>query len=350
MSGMSTLAALNTLPAAPASYGAEQAVLRWSDQGVLLAGFARSRGLAAADWLAAARQTQSEMLSPRQLLALLQPLLQLGKDAPFVLGQLWLPGHYGLASQALQQADSAEQALERLAHYAGRLLPLMQPRPLIARGRLWLLLTDACGLPAAQRGALVDLHQSAISSFCNWRAGRRLPWSFHFNRTAPRDLATHAVMLGSALQFDCQADALSLPLDIARQDWAREGQPVELALAALQEGADPQALRRGWLALAMEATLGQLAHLAQQGPASQERLAQQLGLSLSSLKRQYAAHGTHWQAELDALRRLLALALLQWQGCSSAEVGALLGFVDASNFRRSLRRWTGLSAAALAVS
>ena len=217
----------------------------------------------------------------------------------------------------------------------------MQPRPLAARGRLWLLFTEACGLPAAQRGAIVDLHLSAVSSFCNWRAGRRLPWVFHFNRTAPRDLGMHAAMLGPELRFACQVDALSLPLAAAGTAWPLEpAQPgtdlADLAELALQDGLDAQALRRGWLACAQERVLEQLEAQA----VGQERLAQQLGVSLATLKRQYSQHGTHWQAELDRLRAMLALAL-QWQGRTPPEVAALLGFVDASNFRRSLRRWTG---------
>jgi AraC-like DNA-binding protein len=280
------------------------------------------------------------------LLALLRPLLGRGKDAPFVLGQLWLPGHYGLASQSLQQSTDAEQAIDRLSRYAGRLLPLLQPRPLIARDRLWLVFGDACGLPAAQRGPIVDLHLSAVSSYCNWRAGRRLPWVFHFSRTAPRDLATHAVMLGPELRFDCQVDGLSLPLPAAREPWPRDAaqRGAELAEAALLDGADPQALRRGWLAFTQELMLRQLI----ERNVGQDRLAQQLGISLATLKRQYAMHGTHWQAELDGLRTVLSVALLQLQRCTPAQVAELLGFVDPSNFRRSLRRWTGLSAAALA--
>lgn len=338
------LLSLHTLPAAAGSYSREQAVLNWSDQGLLLAGFARSRGLSQQEWLASTGVRPGQALSCADLLALLAPLLGLGRDAPFVLGQLWLPGHYGLASQALQGSSNAWQAADRLGRYAGRLLPLMTLRPLRIGDRLWLVFTEACGLPAAQRAALMDLHLSAFAGYCNWRAARRLPWRACFNRTAPRELGTHAAMLTPELRFDCQVDALSLPLDIAEQLWPDDGRPV-LAEPLLSEGADPQALRRGWLACAQESML---AHLAE-GGASQERLARSLGISLATLKRQFAAHGSHWQAELDLLRTRLALGLLRDPAWSPAQVGSALGFVDASNFRRSLRRWTGTGPAALAA-
>lgn len=341
---MSTeLLALHSLPPAAGSFGREQAVLNWSDQGLLLAGFARSRGLAVDEWLAACHVRAGQTLSCADLLRLISPLLGLGRDAPFVLGQLWLPGHYGLASQALSGSTSVLQAAERLGRYCGRLLPLMTPRPLQLGDRLWLLFTESCGLPAAQRAALVDLHLAAFVGFCNWRAGRRLPWVAHFNRTAPRDLGTHAAMLTPQLQFDCQVDALSLPLTLAQESWAVDERalPAEPLLA---DGLDAQALRRGWLACVQEAMLAQLAA----GGASQEALARQLGVSLATLKRQFAAHGTHWQAELDTLRARLALALLREPGWETARIGSALGFGHAGNFRRSLRRWTGLKETALA--
>lgn len=341
---MSTeLLALHKLPPAAGSFGREQAVLNWSDQGLLLAGFARSRGLAVDEWLAAGGVRAGQTLSCADLLRLISPLLGLGRDAAFLLGQLWLPGHYGLASQALSGSASVLQAAERLGRYSGRLLPLMTPRPLQLGDRLWLLFTESCGLPAAQRAALVDLHLAAFVGFCNWRAGRRLPWSAHFNRTAPRELGMHAAMLTPQLQFDCQVDALSLPLALAREPWAVDERAL-LAEPLLADGLDAQALRRGWLACVQEAMLAQLAA----GGASQEALARQLGISLATLKRQFAAHGTHWQAELDNLRARLALALLRGPGWETAQIGSALGFGHTGNFRRSLRRWTGLKEAALA--
>ncbi|MBN8506252.1 MAG: AraC family transcriptional regulator ligand-binding domain-containing protein [Burkholderiales bacterium] len=331
---------LHTLPPAGGYYTCEQRVLAWADQGLLLAGFARSRGLATADWLAGSGVQAGQALSCAELLRLLQPLLGLGRDAPFVLGQLWLPGHYGLASQALQSSGSLAEAAHILARLSGRLLPLMTLRPLRQGSRLWLVFTEACGLPAAQRAALVDLHLTALVGYGNWRAGRRLPWQICFNRTAPRELGMHATQLSPDLRFDCQVDALSLPLALAEQAWPADarGALAVQALPLLLDGADPQALCRGWLAGAQERMLAQLS---EPGGASQERLAQQFGISLATLKRQFAQHGTHWQAELDLLRTRLALALLREPGWSPARVGEALGFVDPSNFRRSLRRWTG---------
>ena len=127
-------------PPAP-HYELDQPCLAATDHAVLLAEFARSRGLAL--------PPLAGSISPRRLLELLAPLqAQGGPDAAFVIGRHWLPGHYGLASQALQEAPDLVEALRLLCAHAGRLTPLLTPRLLLDGEReLVLVWTEACGLP-----------------------------------------------------------------------------------------------------------------------------------------------------------------------------------------------------------
>jgi len=318
-------------------YQRDTAFIPWACQGALLAEFACSRGLERTDWLAQAEVRQGQALSPRQLLALLLPLQQGAKDSAFVIGQLSLPGHYGLASQALQQADNLLDALRILCRYAARLSPLLTPRLLVHERELVLYWTEACGAPTPQRAFLVDLHMSAVTAMAQWLGGRRLPWSYSFNRTRPADLSQHAVYLGRELRFDCQVDAMRLGLDEARRPWpGRAGRPDNLALQALGQGADPEAERRGLLAALYDHLLPQVADTP-----SLEQAAAVFEVSTATLKRHLARHGTHFQAEFDQLRAHVALCLLHLDGQANEAVARALGFYDAINFRRSFRRWTG---------
>ncbi|QPF76172.1 AraC family transcriptional regulator [Roseateles sp. DAIF2] len=328
-------AALPPGPAAP-HYELDQPCLAYADQAVLLAEFARSRGLAEA-----LPAETPPLISPRRLLALLAPLQERGgPDAAFVIGRHWLPGHYGLASQALQEAPDLVEVLRLLCALAGRLTPLLTPRLLLDERELILVWTEACGLPPGQRGFLVDLHMSAVAGLADWLGGQRLPWRFSFNRTAPRDLAQHAVHLGESLAFGCQADAMRLDLAWARRPWpTRAG---GRAAAALARGADPQAGRRGLLAALHDRLLPRL----DQAPTLDE-LAAGFGMSPATLKRRLAQHGTHYQAELDQLRALVALYLLRLRGQPNEAVAEALGFFDGANFRRFFKRWTGLRPSAL---
>lgn len=309
-------------------YEIDSPCLPAADHAALLAEFAHHRGVQLA-------RPDATLISPRDLLTLLAPLREAGADGAFVLGQLLLPGHYGLASQALLQAGSLVEGLRLLCRHSGRLTPLLTPRLVLDERELILVWTDACGLPAGLRGFVVDLHMSAVAGLCAWRGGRAPPWQFSFNRTAPRDLSQHAVHLGSDLHFGCQVDAMRLPCEWADMAWP--GTPG-LAATALARGADPQSLRRGLLAELGDQLLARIAE-----PPSLEPLAATSGTSPATFKRRLARHGTHYQAEVDRMRAHVALYLLGPCGHSRDAVAQALGYFDGANFRRSFKRWTGLA-------
>lgn len=336
------LAALRqALPArAATAYGADHAFIPWAYQGALLAEFARSRGIDAAEWLGRCGVVPGQALSARQLLSMLAALQPLAPDVGFVVGQLSLPGHYGLASQALQQAGDLRQALRVLCDWPARLSPLLTPRLVETADELLLVWTEACGAPPSLQPLLVDMQMSAVVAMAQWLGGgRALPWRFSFNRTRPRELSRHAAYLGPALHFGCQIDAMRLPLSAAVEPWpgAAAGRAA-MVLGALGQGADPQAAWRGQLAVLYDHLLAEVG-----GDPSLERSAQRFGISPATLKRQLAQLGTHHQAQLDQVRAHAALYLMLLRGQRGEAVARTLGFHDKSNFRRSFKRWTGMT-------
>lgn len=328
-----------SLPAGVAThFGADTAFIPWAYQGALLAEFAHSRGLAAQEWLAPLGITAGQLLTPRQLLTMLAALQTHARDVGFVLGQLSLPGHFGLASQALQQAGDLRQALQVLCAYAARLSPLLTPRLLETEEELLLIWTEACGAPAPLQPLLVDMQMSAVIAMAQWLGGRPLRCRLSFNRTRPRELSQHAAYLGTDLQFGCQVDAMRLPLAEALRPWPAAQRPAAMARNALAQGADPQALWRGQLAVLYDHLVSQLGE-----PATLEGSARRFQVSPATLKRQLAQLGTHYQAQLDQVRAHAALYLMSLQGQRGEAVARSLGFHDKSNFRRSFRRWTGMT-------
>lgn len=329
-------------PAPPYQLGSR--CLAWEHWPVLLLEFARSRGQDPAALQREAGLAANAQISPQQMLCLLgriQQALQ-SADTPFVLGSLSLPGHYGLPSHALAQATSLGEALQLLVAHAGRLSPLLTPRLLRHGDELILLWTEACGVPAAQRGFVVDMQMSAVTAMCQWLGAERLPWRYSFNRTRPRDLSQHAVFLGPQLQFDCQVDAMRLPLGLGSKTWPR-GVQMSMAAQALAQGAEPASRGRGLLAALYEYLLPRY-----QAPPTLDQAAAHFGVSPATLKRHLAQHGTHYQAQIDQVRTHVALYLLLLQGRSNEGVATQLGFHDRSNFRRSFKRWTGLVPSLLA--
>lgn len=276
-------------------------------------------------------------VSPRELLAwLADAARQDGPDTAFALGQQWLPGHDGALSHALMQAADAGQALALLVRWQTRLTPLLAPRLVLGPQQAVLYWTDPWGAPA-QRNFLVDLHMGAVAALCQWLGGERLPWTFCFNRPAPREAALHEVHLGPSLRWGCQLDAMLIPRAALERPWPRgQGPAAEAARQALAASAPdaPPAL--------LTALYDHLRDGIQQGP-TLEGTAQAFGISPATLKRQLARHGTHFQAELDQVRAHVALHLFHHEGWGNEAVARFLGFHDAANFRRSFRRWTGLN-------
>jgi AraC-like DNA-binding protein len=254
-------------------------------------------------------------------------------DTSFMLGQQMLPGHYGAVSHALLQARNLRQALAILCDFHTLLCPLLQPR-LREAGELHVLYwTDSFGAPS-QLPFLVEMHMTALAAMCRWLAGEVLPWRFCFNRARPRHVEQHEVHLGQALRFDCQIDAMLIESRWLDRPWPR-GNATAAALALRAAALEP---------VPAPSLLGALydyllAHI--RCAPTLERTAQQFGVSPATLKRHLARHGTHFQAELDQVRAHQAIYLFQAHGYDNDAVAAYLGFHDATNFRRSFKRWTG---------
>ena len=277
------------------------------------------------------------LVSPSQYLQLLSNTLRAldSPDTSFMLGQLMLPGHDGAASHALVQAPNLRVLLESLCRFHARLTPLLRPR-LETWGDVALLYwVDAQGAPSL-RPALVEMHMTALVALCRWLGGARLPWRFCFNRGAPRHVEQHQVHLGAELRFGCQLDAMLVDAAWLDRPWPRAS---EMASRLALQAADAEPPRTPGLPAALYDYL--LEHV-RESP-TLERSASDFGVSPATFKRQLLRHHTHFQGELDQVRTHVALWLFQVRRADNEDVARHLGFHDAANFRRSFKRWTGLT-------
>lgn len=337
--------------AAPLWYGSGTPLVPVLHQPALVFGHARELevpaarllqgcGLAEHDFAAGAARA-----TPQQWLRLLgNAQAEIGRpDTPFAIGRQLLPGHFGAASLALRDAGSLRQALALLRSHAPVLTPLLAPR-LVEEGELAVLLwLDAVGL-RSQRAFVVDMQMAALVSMTQWLAGASPPWTFCFNRGAPRQVEQHEAHLGSALRFGCHVDAMLLPRSWLDRPWPAALRPG--AAAAQQAGERAAALSAGPERSLLDALYDLLLDQVRPPPAL-EAAAAHFGFSPATFKRRLAAEGTHYQAELDRVRSHVALYLYQFRSSSNDEVARHLGFHDVPNFRRSFKRWMGVSPSGL---
>ncbi|KQX01496.1 AraC family transcriptional regulator [Massilia sp. Root418] len=301
-------------------------------------------------------------LAPQQYLQLLQNAARMldSADTAFMLGQQMLPGDCGAASAELLRAPSLRAALHILVEHGCLLSPLLCPRFRTEGGLAALYWTDSYGAPG-QLPFLAEMHMTALAAMCRWLSGERLPWRFCFNRTRPRHTEQHEVHLGTDLRFDCHLDAMLIDAAWLDRPWpaaqartqameqAMEqataqptGQPS--AQASAPAGAPPiTPAPSAWQSATpslLSALYDYLLARVRAAP-SLEQTAADFAVSPATLKRHLARHNTHFQAELDQVRTHVALYLFQTRRADNDAVAEHLGFHDATNFRRSFKRWTG---------
>lgn len=72
-----------------------------------------------------------------------------------------------------------------------------------------------------------------------------------------------------------------------------------------------------------------------------EQVSEQLGMSVSTLRRQLLDEGTSFQRLKDECRQAAAMQYLATSELTYTEIAGLLGFDEVSAFFRAFRRWTG---------
>lgn len=279
---------------------------------------------------------QELLISPAEylkMLANLQTALA-SPDTSFRLGELLLPGHFGNLSHALLQAGNLRQAIQILIAHQACLSPLLAPHLAMHGDTAVLYWTDACVTPV-QRTFVVEMMMAAVSGMSRWLSGERLPWQYSFNRTRPAHIEQYAVHLGTELRFNDYLDAMSLPGKCLDIPWPRgSSMAVSAALASVSETERSRSL--------LSSLYDFLSERVRVGP-TLEQASAEFGISPATFKRHLAAHGTHFQAELDQVRAHATLELIHTHGYVNEQIAAWLGFHDANNFRRSFKRWTGLT-------
>ena len=334
-------------------------------QPALLLDYARSQDIGGEQLLRGTGLTDDEppaahvLLAPQQYLQLLANVMRAlaSSDTSFLLGQQMLPGHYGALSHALLQAQNLRQALDILCAGHARLCPLLTPRwreegtqgsiqgcinggtqdgrGSTHGGMAVLYWTDSFGAPS-QLPALVEMHMTAVTAMCRWLGGERLPWRYCLNRSAPSHVEQHEAHLGSDLRFNCQFDAMLIDPVWLDRPWPRGNALASAAALQGVAGESPELVPS-----LLTALYDYLLDNIRLGP-TLEGSAAAFGVSPATFKRHLARHGSHFQAELDQVRAHVAIHLFQVRGYDNEAVAQYLGFHDATNFRRSFKRWTGL--------
>ncbi len=276
--------------------------------------------------------------------------LDLGDNAPV--------SAHGALGYAAVTAHRLREALETLARYAAIRNDALCWSYTPQAGGAVVRAVELADLGPG-RGFVVDTVLAAVlrvvaTAVGQWPASLRVdlpfaapPWREQYQRFAPVEMRFGQPVL--ALHFD--AAALALPcLGADAKAHAAACRDCEEALAEMAGASLAQRVASLLAGVQIGANIGANVGSPAGGYPQLADVAAQCGLSPRTLMRRLRADGTRYQHLLDAARKERALWFLQHTELPVEEIAGRLGYVDVSNFSRTVRRWFAATPGALRES
>jgi AraC-like DNA-binding protein len=250
---------------------------------------------------------------------------------------------HGALAQAVAASASLREALMLIARYLPQRVPALQLSLQARPPGLLLGMVATTMLGLAQRPviecALLMLERLlcglSLGDFSSARI--KLPWP------EPPLAGQYTRYFRSTLCFGADACGLWIPDALADAPLlSADPQLLVVARARCEQQRQALGAEREVLAELRR----RLAACDSQYP-SAVQMAATLQMSPRSFQRLLSAEGLRWRGLVDAARAERALTLLRETRLSVEQIAPRLGYADASNFSRCLRRWYGCSASEL---
>jgi AraC-like DNA-binding protein len=278
-------------------------------------------------------------LTAAQLDAIFSSALELSQDPTLGLrlGSKINITAQGIIGYALMTSTTVEDALNLLVRYNRALLPSL--RISLHRGDARAALrVEGSQLPRQLEQHYVELLYAAIAHNGRIFTGAQTSTTSLALDYSPRcDPQRYYDIFGPNVSFDQPLRALSFDKEALGY---RISTADPAALEIFRRECDRLIVRGGHGGTINERVQQVLLQSGSEFPTA-ARVAQQLNMSESTLQRRLTAEGWRYQQLLDRVRYTLADEYLTGTLLPVAEIAALLGFSDATNFRRSYRRWSG---------
>lgn len=249
----------------------------------------------------------------------------------------------GIFGYALLTSSTVDDALKLLVRYNRAILPSIDIELEDHAGTVSVLV-QATHLPIElERFYCEVLYAAMISSGRILLGNQTTQFMLELDYEPPYDRALYHEVFGTSVNFSSAHRALrfeegSLGLAISSAN------PV--AQDIFRRECDRLSSGSGTRGLVNERVQQVLLQTGSEFPTG-AAVARQLHMSESTLQRRLAKEGYRFQQVLDQVRYRLAEEYLRGTSLPVAEIASLLGFSDATNFRRSFRRWSNTTPSAL---
>ncbi len=260
------------------------------------------------------------------------------------------PATFGPLGHIAQTCKTFGDVIEVAMKFSGLLSNVGQFTLTRRPGSIDLAWTCLAGGPAIRReateyviGALVVMSRFLLAN------QNAFPLAVSFSHSPPEDAAqrrTYFTFFKCPVHFDQPASAITIPVSVLNTrmpygDTHLKGLLEQHAADLLRQRAEPTTL------------VDDVRHLVRSmlsdGAPSRETVAAQLGISSRSLHRKLELAGTHYGAELKAVRLALATELLRDDGIPVRDISERLGFSTQQAFLKWFKQLTGKTPGAFRI-
>jgi len=247
----------------------------------------------------------------------------------------------GILGYALMTSANVGDALKLLLRYNQAILPSMAVEIVTSQEGV-ILVGKAPQLPVQLERFYLDTLYSAVVNNVRILTGEaNVSMSLDLDYSAEGESELYASVFGSKVSFMSDKRGLMFSMEGLATTISSSN---PLAQNIFQRECDRITSADSQLGLVSE-RVKQLLISARLDFPSSASIAKKLYMSESTLQRRLAKEGCRFQELLDQVRYRLALEYLQGTHLPVTEVAVLLGYSSAANFRRSFKRWSGLTPA-----
>ena len=258
-------------------------------------------------------------------------------ELSFLLGARLYPGNHALLHQALINAPDLETGIALLLKYWQLLSPGLVPKVFYDDRHCYLYWLCLVNDEKVKR-FLIEANFSGLTSMIRWLAGKKLPWQFVVSYREALHLEQYHVHLNRNVRFNGCMDLMVISQEHLVSLWPRASattfqlskqQLEQVVLVEKDNDLINEVYDFLWRSLPQRKNLALTADY--------------LAMSPATLKRRLKNYHYTFQQLLDEVLIHKALYFFYAERLSNEEVAQRLNFHDVNNFRRSFKRWTGLT-------
>lgn len=268
------------------------------------------------------------------------------QELKFILGHRLYPGNFDYLSLALSNSKDLADALRIFNYYQTLIYPFLFVNTKTHQGKDYFFVNPAINFKHSQ--FFIDVLFTAFRRICKTQAKIPIPIEFCFARPKPKHYYLYEQNLGKKLCFDQHLNMIIIESHYLHHPFESSSSLLrKQQLATTRLKIAKQQIAPGLLQLIMT----QIQRRKRRGlDINLSLTAELLDISPATLKRKLQQHGTSFQAIVDNMNKQDAIFELRYRQQSNADAAKSLEYSDLTNFRRALKRWTGLTPSQLKQS